>query len=214
MSATPAPTFLLGAVLGADLLTLKNSSAFRMTPGTQFVVTGKAMLREALALLVKHDDFFLGRYRGHHRRATEQSGRLWCHRSCPRARLAGLAPRTPCSAHKIKKRSTRSRITEEERRVFCTRTARRRTTPSTSNPVSHGTQGVDKKMKLQLKKVLSTLGLSIAMMHRPWSTLLIRSRSVFWSSKRKNRGSRTNGNSLISRQRQRLHRGQDWCSEW
>ncbi|GAB7129142.1 2-dehydro-3-deoxygalactonokinase [Silvimonas sp. JCM 19000] len=52
--------FLLGAVLGADLLTLKNSSAFRMTPGTQFVVTGKAMLREALALLVKHDDFFSG----------------------------------------------------------------------------------------------------------------------------------------------------------
>ncbi|GGP17547.1 2-dehydro-3-deoxygalactonokinase [Silvimonas iriomotensis] len=53
--------FLLGAVLGADLLTLKNSSAIGMTPGTQFVVTGKAMLREALALLVKHDDFFSGR---------------------------------------------------------------------------------------------------------------------------------------------------------
>lgn len=52
--------FLLGAVLGADLLTLKNSSAFRMTPGTQFVVTGKAMLREALALLVQHDDYFSG----------------------------------------------------------------------------------------------------------------------------------------------------------
>ncbi|KAF0814475.1 putative 2-dehydro-3-deoxygalactonokinase DgoK1 [Andreprevotia sp. IGB-42] len=53
--------FLLGAVLGADLLTLKNSSAIRMSPGTQFIVTGKPILREALGLLVRGDDFFSGK---------------------------------------------------------------------------------------------------------------------------------------------------------
>lgn len=53
--------FLLGAVLGADLLTLKNSSAIRMNPGTQFVITGKPLLREALAVLVSDDDFFSAR---------------------------------------------------------------------------------------------------------------------------------------------------------
>ncbi|QSI78500.1 2-dehydro-3-deoxygalactonokinase [Niveibacterium microcysteis] len=53
--------YLLGAVLAADLMTLKNSSAVRMSPGTQFVITGKPLLREALALLVAGDDFFSGR---------------------------------------------------------------------------------------------------------------------------------------------------------
>jgi 2-dehydro-3-deoxygalactonokinase len=53
--------FLLGAVLGADLLTLKNSSAIRMNPGTQFVITGKPLLRESLAVLVSDDDFFSGK---------------------------------------------------------------------------------------------------------------------------------------------------------
>ncbi|GAA5176961.1 hypothetical protein GCM10025771_13190 [Niveibacterium umoris] len=52
--------YLLGAVLAADLMTLKNSSAIRMSPGTQFVITGKPLLREALALLVSGDDFFSG----------------------------------------------------------------------------------------------------------------------------------------------------------
>jgi len=53
--------FLLGAVLGADLLTLKNSSAIRMSPGTRFLITGKPLLRDALALLVRGDSFFSGR---------------------------------------------------------------------------------------------------------------------------------------------------------
>ena len=53
--------FLLGAVLGADLLTLKNSSAIRMSPGIQYVVTGKPILREAIGLLVRGDDFFSGK---------------------------------------------------------------------------------------------------------------------------------------------------------
>jgi 2-dehydro-3-deoxygalactonokinase len=52
--------FLLGAVLGADLLTLKNSSAITISPSIQVVITGKPLLREALALLVKDDDFFSG----------------------------------------------------------------------------------------------------------------------------------------------------------
>ncbi|MDF6651850.1 hypothetical protein NLP75_24980, partial [Escherichia coli] len=40
---------------------LKNSSAIRMNPGTQFVITGKPLLREALAVLVSDDDFFSGK---------------------------------------------------------------------------------------------------------------------------------------------------------
>ncbi|MBB3226246.1 2-dehydro-3-deoxygalactonokinase [Luteibacter sp. Sphag1AF] len=58
--ANARANFLLGAVLGSDLLTLKNSSAIRMSPGTRFVVSGKPILREAIALLVEGDDFFSG----------------------------------------------------------------------------------------------------------------------------------------------------------
>lgn len=53
-------SFLLGAVLGADLLTVKNSSAIRVSPGTPFFVTGKPLLRHALGLLIEADDFFTG----------------------------------------------------------------------------------------------------------------------------------------------------------
>lgn len=53
--------FLLGAILGADLLTLRNSTAMRMNPDAQFVITGKSILREALAALVSNDDFFSGK---------------------------------------------------------------------------------------------------------------------------------------------------------
>lgn len=52
--------FLLGAVLGADLLTLKNSSAMRLSRDTQFVIGGKTLLRESLALLVSENDYFCG----------------------------------------------------------------------------------------------------------------------------------------------------------
>jgi 2-dehydro-3-deoxygalactonokinase len=58
--ANARANFLLGAVLGSDLLTLKNSSAIRMSPGTRFVVSGKPILREAIARLVEGDDFFSG----------------------------------------------------------------------------------------------------------------------------------------------------------
>lgn len=50
--------FLLGAVLASDILTLKHSSAIRMRPDTRFVVSGKPILRDAIALLVDDDDFF------------------------------------------------------------------------------------------------------------------------------------------------------------
>ena len=47
-------------MLGSDLLTLKNSSAIRMSPGTRFVISGKPVLRDAIARLVEGDDFFSG----------------------------------------------------------------------------------------------------------------------------------------------------------
>jgi 2-dehydro-3-deoxygalactonokinase len=52
--------FLLGAILGADLLTLKNSDAIRMNPSTQIVVAGKSVLRDAFQTLLDADDFFSG----------------------------------------------------------------------------------------------------------------------------------------------------------
>jgi 2-dehydro-3-deoxygalactonokinase len=53
--------FLLGAILGADLLTLKNSTAIKMLPGTPVIVCGKPIMKEALALLIKNDDYFSGK---------------------------------------------------------------------------------------------------------------------------------------------------------
>ncbi|HEV7814212.1 MAG TPA: 2-dehydro-3-deoxygalactonokinase [Janthinobacterium sp.] len=52
--------FLLGAVLSGDLLALKNSCAIRMRPDTPIVITGKTMLRQALALLIQENGFFYG----------------------------------------------------------------------------------------------------------------------------------------------------------
>jgi 2-dehydro-3-deoxygalactonokinase len=52
--------FLLGAVLGADLLTLKNSGAIKITPGTDVIIGGNPLLKEAFATLVRADDFFSG----------------------------------------------------------------------------------------------------------------------------------------------------------
>jgi len=53
--------FLLGAVLSGDLLALKNSSAIQMRPDTSIVITGKPMLRQALALLIEENGFFYGK---------------------------------------------------------------------------------------------------------------------------------------------------------
>src|SRR6218665_1249243 len=48
--------FLLGAVLGADLLTLEHSSALRLRPETRCIVAGKPTLRQAYSLLLANDD--------------------------------------------------------------------------------------------------------------------------------------------------------------
>jgi 2-dehydro-3-deoxygalactonokinase len=53
--------FLLGAILGADLLTLKNSTAVKMMPGTPVIVCGKPIMKDALALLIQNDDYFSGK---------------------------------------------------------------------------------------------------------------------------------------------------------
>ncbi|HEY9132851.1 MAG TPA: 2-dehydro-3-deoxygalactonokinase [Dyella sp.] len=58
--ANARANFLLGAVLGSDLLTLKNSSAIEVMPGVRFIISGKPILREAIGLLVQGDDFFSG----------------------------------------------------------------------------------------------------------------------------------------------------------
>lgn len=53
--------FLLGAVLSGDVLALKNSCAIHMLPDTPIVITGKPMLRQALALLIQASGFFYGK---------------------------------------------------------------------------------------------------------------------------------------------------------
>lgn len=53
--------FLLGALLGTDLLALKNSSTLRMDDNMAVVISGKKILKEAFTLLIRHDDFFQGR---------------------------------------------------------------------------------------------------------------------------------------------------------
>ena len=52
--------YLLGAVFGSDLVTLKNSSAIHIDTDTRFVIAGKPLLREALAILARDDEFFSG----------------------------------------------------------------------------------------------------------------------------------------------------------
>ncbi len=54
-------SYLLGAVLSGDLLALKNSSAIRMRPDTAIVISGKPILRQALALLIGENGFFYGK---------------------------------------------------------------------------------------------------------------------------------------------------------
>ena len=46
---------LLGAVLASDIAALKSSRSLGMEPGTAVIVGGKAMLRDAFALLLRHD---------------------------------------------------------------------------------------------------------------------------------------------------------------
>lgn len=59
-SANQRANFLLGAALYSDLLTMKHSTALNLTPETNVVIGGKALLCEALALLIAHDGYFTG----------------------------------------------------------------------------------------------------------------------------------------------------------
>lgn len=52
--------FLLGSVLYSDILTIKNSQALVLDPNTPILVCGKQILKQALTLLLRHDDFFTG----------------------------------------------------------------------------------------------------------------------------------------------------------
>ncbi|QWU16107.1 2-dehydro-3-deoxygalactonokinase [Paenibacillus sophorae] len=60
LSINEKANFLLGAVLQADILAVKNSGALNVTPLLPVVVFGKELLREALIALIKHDPFFTG----------------------------------------------------------------------------------------------------------------------------------------------------------
>ncbi|SQI34117.1 2-keto-3-deoxy-galactonokinase [Leminorella richardii] len=59
-SVNQRANFLLGAVLYSDLLAMKNSQALALTPSTTVVISGKAIVKEALARLIARDAFFLG----------------------------------------------------------------------------------------------------------------------------------------------------------
>lgn len=52
--------FLLGAVLGTDVLAMKNSAALTVEPDMPVIIAGKKLLKEALAVLIRNDGFFRG----------------------------------------------------------------------------------------------------------------------------------------------------------
>ncbi|MBP2293697.1 2-dehydro-3-deoxygalactonokinase [Azospirillum rugosum] len=51
---------ILGAVLASDITALRHSRSLGMEPGTAIIVGGKAMLRDAFALLLRNDPAFTG----------------------------------------------------------------------------------------------------------------------------------------------------------
>lgn len=53
-------SFLLGAVLSADIAAIKHSAALRLTPDSTIVIAGKAALQQALGKLIRRDPFFCG----------------------------------------------------------------------------------------------------------------------------------------------------------
>ena len=50
--------YILGASIADDLLALKNSTAFRISPETQVIVAGKEPLRSAIADILRYDGYF------------------------------------------------------------------------------------------------------------------------------------------------------------
>jgi 2-dehydro-3-deoxygalactonokinase len=59
-TAEQRANFLLGAVLGQDIFALKRSHAVRLDPETPVVVTGKKVMKQAFAALIRGDSFFRG----------------------------------------------------------------------------------------------------------------------------------------------------------
>lgn len=53
-------SFLLGAVLSADICAMKESAALAVTPESAIVIAGKPALQQALARLIHRDPFFRG----------------------------------------------------------------------------------------------------------------------------------------------------------
>ncbi len=59
-TAEQRANFLLGAVLSQDLFAVKHSSAIGLSPGVPVVITGKKVMKQAFAALVRADSFFQG----------------------------------------------------------------------------------------------------------------------------------------------------------
>lgn len=59
-SVNQRANYLLGAVLYSDLLAIKNSRVLALTPSTKVVISGKAIIKEALGRLIERDPFFRG----------------------------------------------------------------------------------------------------------------------------------------------------------
>ncbi|MGK8933371.1 2-dehydro-3-deoxygalactonokinase [Pluralibacter gergoviae] len=53
-------SFLLGAVLSADITAIKQSTALALVPDSTIVIAGKAALQQALSKLIRRDPFFCG----------------------------------------------------------------------------------------------------------------------------------------------------------
>jgi len=53
--------FLLGAVLGADLLVIKNSDSLKFSPESSVIIGGSKVLKKAFEILIKNDHYFTGK---------------------------------------------------------------------------------------------------------------------------------------------------------
>ncbi|SFC79767.1 2-dehydro-3-deoxygalactonokinase [Pragia fontium] len=53
--------FLLGTILYSDILTIKNSQALAFEADSTIVICGKKILRQGLEILIKEDEFFIGK---------------------------------------------------------------------------------------------------------------------------------------------------------
>lgn len=59
-TANQRANFLLGAVLCCDLQAAKCCAALQLTANTRIIISGKTLLKEALARLIRRDPFFTG----------------------------------------------------------------------------------------------------------------------------------------------------------